>query len=80
MTLQWTSSMLDRARKHFQGNGHVKVKGQKNRTMHRFHACRLMCPEHMKQLPFIASKQWPGHNFQGEGHIFKAEGQKVKNT
>ncbi len=39
-----------------------------------------MYPESMKQLPFIVSKLWSEQIFQGECHIFKAEGHTIKIT
>ncbi len=34
-------------------------------TGQRFHV-RLICPDNMKQLPFIASEQWADQMFRGE--------------
>ncbi len=45
-------------------------KGQNNSTVHKSYV-RLIYPENVKQLLFIVSKQWNGHNL-------KDKGQKVK--
>ncbi len=50
-----------------------RSKGQNNSAVHRSNG-RLISPEIMKQLPFIASALWPERNTV-EGYIFKADGQ-----